>query len=180
MASMISTTKGDILIRAATLADAEGYRELRLAALKNHPTSFGQNYEEILARPREYWVEKLSQSQGEVALYFAEHDSQLIGMTGIVRPNSQKVKHNATIWGVYVDPAWRGLHLAEALIHACFAWAKIQKIVIIKLAVATTNQSALHCYERIGFATYGVEPQVIFHDGKYYDEYLMSISVDGV
>jgi len=180
MASIVSTTQGDVLIRAAALADADAYRELRLAALKNHPTAFGQNYEESLARPREYWVERLSQKQDEIALYFAEHENGLIGMTGIIRPASVKAKHSATIWGVYVIPAWRGLHIAEALIQACLDWAKVQKISIVKLAVVTANQSAKQCYERIGFTTYGVEPQAIFYENQYYDEYLMARSVDGV
>jgi len=180
MASIISTTQGEVLIRAAALADADAYRELRLAALKNHPTAFGQNYEDILSRPQEYWVERLSQNQDEVALYFSEHEDQLIGMTGIFRPASQKVKHSASIWGVYVVPAWRGLHIAEAMIHACLEWAKVQKIAIVKLAVVTTNQSARQCYERIGFTTYGIEPQAIFYDDKYYDEYLMTLSMDAL
>jgi RimJ/RimL family protein N-acetyltransferase len=178
MASILSTAKGEVLIRTATLADADGYRALRLEALKNHPTAFGQTYEDIVARPSEYWVERLAQNQDEVGLCFAEYKDQLIGMTGIFRHASQKVSHSATIWGVYVDPTWRGFHIATAMIQVCFEWAKTQKIVIIKLAVATTNQPALHCYERIGFTTYGIEPQAIFYDGKYYDEYLMSRPVD--
>ena len=180
MASIFSTVKGDVLIRTATLADVDGYRALRLEALKNHPTAFGQNYEESLARPREYWVERLSQKQDEVALHFAEYDDHLIGMTGIIRPASVKAKHSATIWGVYVIPAWRGLHIAEAIIQACLDWAKVQKISIVKLAVVTANQSAKHCYERIGFTTYGIEPQAIFFGDTYYDEYLMARSVDEV
>lgn len=180
MASIVSTVKGDVLIRAATLADVDSYRALRLEALKNHPTAFGQNYEESLARPREYWVERLAQKRDEVALRFAEYENQLIGMTGIFRPAGVKARHSATIWGVYVIPAWRGLHIAEAMIHACLDWAKVQKITIVKLAVITANQSAKRCYERIGFTTYGVEPQAIFYNGKYYDEYLMSRPVDGV
>jgi len=43
----------------------------------------------------------------------------------------------------------------------------------VKLGVAATNASALKSYLRLGFRVYGVEPQVIFYDGVYYDELLM-------
>ena len=43
------------IIRQATQADAEQYRELRLRALKKHPEAFGSDYTETLARPLEGW-----------------------------------------------------------------------------------------------------------------------------
>jgi RimJ/RimL family protein N-acetyltransferase len=175
--TLTHTTQGEVLIRTATLADVDGYRTLRLEALQKHPTSFGQSYETILAQPQSYWVERL-EPDPYLSLYFAEHGEQLIGMAGIIRPSGFKVKHNATIWGVYVKEAWRGQHIAEAMIRACLDWAKSNGVIIAKLAVVSDNQSAIHCYERCGFTTYGVEPQVIFYDGSYYDEYLMARPVD--
>jgi RimJ/RimL family protein N-acetyltransferase len=99
-------------------------------------------------------------------------------MTGIVRGNSPKTRHDALIWGVYVKPEWRGLHIAAELIHSCFEWAKARKVVLTKLGVVTVNQSAIRCYERCGFKIYGTEPRAIFYEGKYYDEYLMYCSLD--
>lgn len=177
MSKLIRTSAGDVLIRTATLADVDGYRALRLEALQNHPTAFGQSYEDIVARPSSYWVERL-QPDPNLRVFFAEHEGTLIGMTGIVRPGAPKVKHSATVWGVYVNAAWRGQHIAEALIESCLDWAHANEVVIVKLAVVSDNQPAIRCYERCGFKTYGTEPQAIFHDGKYYDEYLMVRSVD--
>ena len=37
----------EIIIRHATSSDVDAFRELRLEALKNHPTAFGADYEEI-------------------------------------------------------------------------------------------------------------------------------------
>ena len=177
MSRLLRTSAGDVLIRTATLADVDGYRALRLEALQNHPTAFGQSYEDIVARPSGYWVERL-QPDPNLCLFFAEYEGTLIGMTGIVRPGAPKVKHSATVWGVYVNAAWRGQHIAEALIESCLDWAHANEVVIVKLAVVSDNQPAIRCYERCGFKTYGTEPQAIFHDGKYYDEYLMARSVD--
>ena len=116
----------------------------------------------------------------EQALFFSEKDGQLIGMTGIYRSLSKKSLHSAMIWGVYVRPQWRGRHISEKLVRACLKWAKDQGLAIVKLAVVTTNQSAIHCYERCGFTIYGTEPKAINYDGAYYDEYLMAIEVDSI
>lgn len=177
MPRLLRTSAGDVLIRPAALADVDGYRALRLEALQNHPTAFGQSYEDIVTRPQSYWVERL-QPDPNLCMFFAEHEETLIGMTGIIRPGALKVRHSATIWGVYVNAAWRGQRVAESLIESCLDWARANGVVLVKLAVVTNNLPALRCYERCGFKTYGAEPQAIFYDGKYYDEYLMSRLVD--
>ncbi len=48
----------EIIIRHSTPADVDSFRELRLEALKNHPTAFGADYEEYAARPNEYWQKR--------------------------------------------------------------------------------------------------------------------------
>lgn len=176
---ILPTPSGQVIIRAATLADVAAYRELRLEALKNHPTAFGQDYAEALSRPQKYWEETLTINNEEKAIFLAEaeHKRELIGMTGISRRLSNKSMHSANIWGVYVKPEWRGNHLAETLIRSCLAWAKEQGVVIVKLGVLANNQSAVRCYERCGFETYGVEPKGLFHENVFYDGYLMAVQL---
>ena len=168
----------EIIIRHATPADVNSYRELRLEALKNHPTAFGADYEESSTRPNEHWQERLKMDKDKEALFFAESDDQLVGMTGIFRGSSKKSHHDSMVWGVYVKPQWRGNHISESLVHACLNWAIEQNIVIVKLAVVTNNLPAIRCYEHCGFTTYGIEPKAIGYNGKYYDEYLMAIEID--
>lgn len=170
----------EIIIRHAALSDVDSFRELRLEALKNHPTAFGADYEEAAARPNEHWQERLKMDKDHESLFFAEIKGQLAGMTGIFRGSSKKSLHKATIWGVYVRPKWRGRHISEELIRSCLGWANDHKITIAYLAVVTTNQSAIRCYESCGFITYGTEPKALHHDGVYYDEYLMAIEVDSI
>jgi RimJ/RimL family protein N-acetyltransferase len=167
-----------ITIRHAAISDPDAFRELRLEALKNHPTAFGADYEESAARPNEYWREWLQLDKDHEALFFAEYEGQLAGMTGIFRGSSKKIRHESTIWGVYIRPEWRGHHISETLVRSCLGWAKEQGLVIVKLAVVTTNRPAIRCYERCGFTIYGKEPKALFYDGVYYDEYLMSVEVD--
>jgi RimJ/RimL family protein N-acetyltransferase len=168
----------EIVIRHATTSDLDAFREMRLEALKNHPSAFGADYEGSAARPNEYWQERLKIDQEHEALFFAEHEGQLAAMTGIFRGPSKKSRHESTIWGVYVRPQWRGHHISETLVRSCLSWAKEQRLAIVKLAVVTTNRPAIRCYERCGFTIYGKEPKALFYDGIYYDEYLMSVEVD--
>jgi len=120
-----------------------------------------------------YWEGRL-QPDEHGTIFFAEYDQQLIGMMGIRTGLSVKTRHSADIWGVYVHPGWRGLHIAEALIDACVNWAEMRQVDIVKLGVVTSNTSAIRCYERCGFTIYGTEPRAIFYEGNYYDEYMMS------
>jgi RimJ/RimL family protein N-acetyltransferase len=167
----------EIIIRHATTSDLDAFRELRLEALKNHPAAFGADYEESAARPTEHWQERLKLNKDQEALFFAEHENQLAGMAGIFRGSSKKNRHESTIWGVYIKPEWRGHHISETLVRACLGWAKEQGLAIVKLAVVTTNRPAIRCYEHYGFTIYGKEPKALYHDGVYYDEYLMSVEI---
>ena len=173
-----STIRGNIVIREANMGDVAQFRELRLTALQDSPTSFSADYQVNHDHPMRFWEGRLRFDEHGI-IFFAEHDAKLIGMTGIRKGETPKTKHGAYIWGVYIRPEWRGLRIAEELINTCIEWAKEREVEIVKLGVTTTNSSAIHCYERCGFTTYGMEPRGIFYDGKYYDEYLMFKLLNG-
>ena len=166
-----------IIIRQAAPADVNSFRDLRLEALKGHPSAFGQDYDENILRPQSYWEKAVTINSEEQALSFAEYKGQLIGMTGIYRNLSKKILHSAGIWGVYVTPEWRGRHISQALIRSCLDWARQKQVVIVKLGVVTDNQSAIQCYKSCGFIIYGKESKALCLNGIYYDEYLMSVDI---
>ena len=178
MIGSFSTSRGEIAIREAKVGDVVQFRELRLFALQDSPTAFSADYQVNYNHPMSFWEGRLRIDEHGI-IFFAEHDSKLIGTTGIRKGESPKTKHGAYIWGVYIRPEWRGLHIAEELIRTCIEWAQKQKVEIVKLGVVTTNASAIRCYERCGFTIYGTEPRGIFYDGRYYDEHLMFKLLDG-
>ena len=173
MSSSIETPPGTIIIRPGTEADAAAYRELRLEALRSHPEAFSSDFESNALHPLSHWADRLRGLGSETMIYFAEHDKHLIGICGIFRGHMKKIRHNATIFSVFVQPQWRGQHIAERLIENCLQWGREQEIKVVKLAVVTTNTSAIRCYARCGFTVYGIEPQVIYAGGVLYDELLM-------
>ena len=169
----IQTAKGTIIVREASLADVDQFRELRLFALKDSPTSFSADYNLVFGFPTSYWEDRLRPNIYGT-MFFAENNSNLVGMMGIRKGESPKTDHGAGIWGVFLRPEWRGLHIAEEMINLSCDWAKLREVQIVRLAVVSTNESAIRLYNRSGFTVYGTEPRALFHEGQYYDEYLMS------
>ena len=178
MIQSLKTPRGTIVIRQSNLADAWNFRDLRLEALQDSPTAFSMDYQRSFNYPAKHWEDALAMDDNESAIFFAEHERHLIAMTGIARGRSPKTRHGADIWGVYVSASWRGWHIAETLIRSGINWARAREIVILRLAVVATNKSAIRCYERCGFTTYGIEPRALFYEGKFYDEYMMSLALD--
>lgn len=161
------------VVRQAVLADAAVLRALRLEALQAHPEAFGMDYESELKGSDADWEKRIA-DQSQVAIFVAEAGTKLIGMCGLAGTARAKMKHNGTIWGVYVQAAWRGRGIAAALLAACDALARQRGMLYLKLAVVTSNTPASRAYERAGFRSYGVEPCVIKLGDACYDELLMA------
>ena len=178
MIRSVATPRGTIVIRQCSFADASRFRELRLEALSDSPTAFSMDYEKARNYPQKYWEDTLTLDDNESAIFFAEHEDKLISTTGIARGRSPKTRHAADVWGVYTSAQWRGLHIAEELIRSCLEWAKARDIVIARLGVTTMNKPAIRCYERCGFKIYAIESRAMLYEGKYYDFYMMSCSLD--
>jgi ribosomal protein S18 acetylase RimI-like enzyme len=164
------------MLRPAAEEDIGPLRDLRLEALRTHPTMFSADYTTHLAQPMTFWTEWIRQRTGHQTgiIQVASAEQHLVGMSGLQRGGTPKTRHSGSIWGVYVRPAWRGLQIAERLLTECMAWARTQEMRLVKLGVVTTNTAAIRCYTRCGFTVYGIEPQVIHHHGVYYDELLMA------
>jgi len=178
MKEAFATPLGDLLIREANPADAVQFRELRLHALQDSPTAFSADYQRNVSHSPQYWKDILTMHADESTIFLAQRENDLTGMTGIARGNTPKTRHSATIWGVYVKPEWRGLHIAEELINVCFHWARARKIVAARLGVTATNTPAIRCYERCGFRITGTEPRAVYYEGQYHDFYMMYCPLD--
>jgi len=176
MTRRLATSKGDFIIRVARPEDAESLFNLRLEALTAHPEAFAADVEMTKTRGEKAWLEQITHDTKDQSgvIVIACAGSKLIGMTGIGRGHWPKTRHSAIVWGVYVNPNWRGLHIAEAMLDDGIRWAQTQGIVVLKLGVITTNEAAIRCYQRAGFIVYGTDPKSNYVNELYYDEYLMA------
>ena len=159
--------------RLLDAADAARFQTLRLRAVDTAPTSFLPTLDEESQVPVDEFATRITPSH-ERAVFGAFDGDTLVGITGVRRDARAKVAHKATIWGVFVDPAYRGRGIAQALLesataHAAQAWQCKQ----LMLCVNEVNCTAERLYASQGFVRFGTEPRSLFVDGRFYDEHHM-------
>jgi ribosomal protein S18 acetylase RimI-like enzyme len=142
-------------IRAVTAGDATTLRHLRLRALEDAPDAFGSALDVELAFPDSEWVDlaRRSEAADDVAVYAAVDGERWVGMAaGRWYDREHGV---AGLWGMWVDPAARGVGLGERLVDAVHQWAAAQGARILRLGVVTGEGDATGFYERLGFTRTG-------------------------
>jgi len=176
---LMPTSKGKLILRISTAADASSLKDLRLEALRLHPEVYAMDYDSAARQDLVWWGDRLSErfNDGKEIICIAEFNGELVGMAGLFRGRWPNTCHSAIVWGVYTKSEWRGLHIAERLMRLCLSWAKEQGVTIAKIAVIAENTSALRCYKRCGFVEYGVEPGAILYNGIHHDEVLLALDI---
>ncbi|MDC8757471.1 GNAT family N-acetyltransferase [Janthinobacterium fluminis] len=167
-----------MIIRKLTPADAEAYRELRLAGILNAPAAFWAGYDEESTLPLEAMQARLEETpyQSIFGLFSGE---KLLGMAALKRESIAKISHRATIWGVYVDPSARGTGAARRLVDALIAHARtLPELVQLTLSVRSTNETAIALYAKVGFEATGVDRRSMYVDNAYHDENRMVLMLD--
>jgi ribosomal protein S18 acetylase RimI-like enzyme len=157
-------------IRRLGAGDVADYRAIRLMALATAPRSFGSRHAEEAARPLADFADLL----GTASVFGAFAGTTIVGVAGMTRETAPKRRHKGFVWGVFVDPARRGQGIAAALVTAMIEAAR-GEVEQLTLTVAADNADAVALYQRLGFATYGVEPRSLKEDDGYTDQVLMAL-----
>ena len=158
-----------IQIRRLTPADAAVYRDIRLQGLRCSPEAFGSTFEAETANPLTFFSERL----GGSAAFGAFHDSELVGIAGLLIRKGRKEAHKGLLVGMYVRPGARKAGVGRRLVETIIEFAR-QRVELIQLSVVSDNEQARRLYERLGFLEYGLEKRALKQDGHYYDEVLMA------
>lgn len=166
--------------RILTESDAEDYQKVRLRALKISSESFGSTYEKEIAYTLDMVKDRIRSTQ-EKFVMGAFSEGVLVGIATFVRNTGKKDSHKGNIYGMFVAPEMRGQKVGKTILLELIERAKKDEgIEQIHLAVVSTNEGAKKLYESLGFKTYGVEPNALKDDGKYYDEDLMVLLLNGL
>ena len=153
-----------------TAADAAAYRDLRLQGLHDHPEAFGASWADEAARPLPWFADRLDRN----AVFGADGaDGGLAGVAGLVIPESPKLRHKGTLWGMFVRPEAQGAGLGRVLVAGVLAHAGTV-VEEVQLTVGACNEAAVRLYSGAGFRTYGRELRALKLDGRYYDSLLMA------
>src|SRR5689334_9993377 len=111
-------------VRALGAADAAIWLDVRLRALRDHPTAFLASEEDAAQLGVAGVAERLSTPHDRSFVIGALHGGELVAMAGVFRAGARKSMHSATLWGVYVAPEHRRAGLAKRVVTAAIAAAR--------------------------------------------------------
>ena len=141
-----------IAIRAVRAGEGPRLRELRLRALADAPSAFASTVEEESRYPESRWSE-LADSGDAIVVFVAVDDERWIGMAaGRWFDRSRGV---AQLWGMWIDPGWRGQGLGRRLVAGIRGWANGHGGRFVRLGVIGEEAACASFYERIGFVRTG-------------------------
>ena len=103
----------------------------------------------------------------------AEHKNELIGFMTADRGQYNRIKHTAYIV-IGIREKYRGLGIGTKFFEELNKWALKNSITRLELTVVTSNQPALHLYQKCGFTIEGTKKNSMIVDGTYVDEYYMA------
>ena len=162
------------MIKLLTPADAALYRAIRLEALSAHPEAFASTFAREREKPLAWFEERLTTSD----VFGAFIDGEIVGVAGFRRQDGPQTMHKADLWGMYVRHQAGRSGVGRRLVDAVIAHAA-ERVEKLQLSVMSRNEAALRLYKAAGFVEYGREVKALKQDGRYFDEVLMDLFVDG-
>jgi GNAT superfamily N-acetyltransferase len=166
------------MIRRLHEADIEILLAIRREALTTDPAAFSASPATDVGLDPEFVLRSMAQPEIQ-AVFGAFHDGTLVGMTGVHRRKSEKERHKAVLWGMFVRPSHRGAGHGRALLSEAVRFARsLPGVTHLHLEVSETAGAAHHLYEAAGFATWGIEPASLIVDGASYAARHMVLELD--
>src|SRR5215471_4762495 len=174
-----SSYEATMWIRPLTATDAARYQPLRLRGLQEHPEAFASAFEEEQQLSLEMVVTRLQQSSAERYILGAFAGEDLSGLLHFRRWEGLKIRHRASIGGMYVPPEDRGQGIGRALLLEALTRAHtLSGLEDLLLAVTVGNERARALYLAVGFTSVTVEPRYLKIGEQYYDIEWMSLTVN--
>jgi RimJ/RimL family protein N-acetyltransferase len=161
--------------RQLTPSDAEAFSSLRRKVTEDNPIPMGLSLTEELTRPLQGFRDQLG-APAPSAAFGVFLDGELRGCAAVAWtsrfPSSM---HKVVLWGTFVDPKWRGQGLGRMVVGVVLNHAREHNVRRVNLTVFLPNVAAVGLYQSLGFKPYGVEPEAVCLDGKFYDGQNMSL-----
>ena len=103
---------------------------------------------------------------------------RLVGIGHIAPPSLvDRARHRAGLGIAIVKNCW-SMGIGTAMMQALIAQARNTALEQLELEVVSTNETAIHLYERHGFDTFACHPRKLkYRDGRYADMLLMMLDL---
>jgi len=169
-----------VLVRPLVQGDAGQYRALRLASLRDFQCAHGPDYEEALAQPLSWSEKRLARPD-----YFwfgafdgALDDAVLAGAICLRTLEGRRLRHSASLNSLMVRQDYQGRGIARLLTAHLIGFARsLGHLRQLTLEVNEQNVPARRLYDSVGFRQFGLEPDAIFHEGRYYAKQHLQLSL---
>lgn len=130
--------------------DWQAYRAIRLAMLDESPSAFGGTHAQAVADEEQLWRQRLADN------------AVILARVGTTPAGSVMYSEYVTtdpadgaLYGMWVDPGFRGAGIGRALVDAVIAQARAGDKRRVVLHVVAGNDRAGRLYERAGFVPTG-------------------------
>lgn len=136
----------DIKLNLATESDYLRVKQLRLAALKDSPNSFGAKYKVLKDRPDNYWQQVLKVS----SWCLVSADGVDIGLLAVDRADKDR---NSDCWvsGWWISQSHRGQGISKLMAQWVYELCRKNGWEKIGLGVWPDNKAAIAVYLKLGF-----------------------------
>jgi len=113
--------------------------------------------------------------KGEEFSLVAEYDGKVVARSRLGfmgKPSS-----HVGFVEIEVRKAYRNIGIGTEMLRTSVDQARKRGLRLLVLGVYSTNNVALHVYEKIGFKRVGLIPKFFFNDGDYVDEVVMAMEI---
>jgi GNAT superfamily N-acetyltransferase len=148
-----------ITIRRIRNGEADLFRQIRLASLKDAPYAFSSTYESALRRSPESWREQAEKTAAgpDRATFLAFDGDSPIGIAALYRlPSPAGAGEVIQVW---VESFYRRRRVGWKLMDAVFAWAGENGFRTVAAKIMIGNDGALRFYRKLGFSNPEVGPR---------------------
>jgi GNAT superfamily N-acetyltransferase len=148
-----------ITIRRIRRGEADLYKGVRLASLKDSPFAFTTTYASAAARSPESWREQADgTAEGpDRCTFFVFSDETPVGIAAMYR--NAESKDEGEVLQVWVAPGFRGTGVARDLLDAIFRWCEENGVRRVLAGITQGNERALRFYRKCGFEVVDSTPR---------------------
>ncbi len=154
----------------------QDYRDIWLEALREMPEAFPGDYNQQKDQPDHVWQQRLQTAleEKDVIIIFAKVEEKPIGFLAAFMDDNQKFAHYITIWGTYVQSAYRNQGVAKYMMKKFIQKVEaLPQIIKIKTFSVTSETMAVSLYKNFSFEIAGISKKEMKIDDTYIDVYLM-------